>query len=369
MADILKPKRGSKSIIRDINPILQEGEVVFEYPDEMAATGRGHGLIKMGDGVTPYNDLPFFITAVLDYIPKSDIGVANGVPPLNEEAIIPAAYLPGYVDDILEYDSFDDFPIPGESGKLYLDKSATTNNIYRWSGTQYVCVAASVTYTLVKDGFDVVLQCSDGTSTKVTIEQIVERANRSSFPTTGEAGKLYVDKSNTNSNLYRWDIPTSSYKLVAAGATYALSKTGHTIKLTGSDGSSSSVTVTEENTTYTLTKSGSTIKLTGSDGASTTVTDSDTHRPIQVNGTQILGSNVNALNLKQGTNVSITNSTGIVTVSSVNTTYAISKSGSAIKLTGSDGSSSSVSGVGGVEIRTTDPSASELYAGKMWIKV
>lgn len=43
--------------------------------------------------------------------------------------------------------------------------------------------------------------------------------------------------------------------------------------------------------------------------------DTNTHRPIQVNGTQILGNNTTALNLVPGDNVSMTNSSGSVTVS------------------------------------------------------
>lgn len=48
-------------------------------------------------------------------------------------------------------------------------------------------------------------------------------------------------------------------------------------------------------------------------------TDTNTHRPIQVNGTEVLGNNTTALNLKAGTNVSITNSSGTVTITSTDT--------------------------------------------------
>ena len=44
--------------------------------------------------------------------------------------------------------------------------------------------------------------------------------------------------------------------------------------------------------------------------------DTNTHRPIQLNGTQILGNNTTVLNLKNGTNVSMTNSSGTVTINS-----------------------------------------------------
>lgn len=51
---------------------------------------------------------------------------------------VPASQLPSYVDDVLEYDSKNDFPEPGETGKIYVDKS--TNLTYRWSGSTYIQV-------------------------------------------------------------------------------------------------------------------------------------------------------------------------------------------------------------------------------------
>lgn len=51
---------------------------------------------------------------------------------------VPAEELPGYVDDILEYDTFEDFPETGEEGKLYVDKA--TGYVYRWSGSMYIQV-------------------------------------------------------------------------------------------------------------------------------------------------------------------------------------------------------------------------------------
>lgn len=58
--------------------------------------------------------------------------------------------------------------------------------------------------------------------------------------------------------------------------TYELSKAGNTIKMTGSDGSSSEVEVESDlNTTYTLTKKVDKITLNGSDGTTYTVLDSD----------------------------------------------------------------------------------------------
>lgn len=57
---------------------------------------------------------------------------------------IPAAQLPSYVDDVLEYDTMSAFPAAGESGKIYVAKD--TSLVYRWSGTQYVEISPSPTF-------------------------------------------------------------------------------------------------------------------------------------------------------------------------------------------------------------------------------
>ena len=69
-------------------------------------------------------------------------GAANGVCPLGSDSKIPGAYLPSYVDDVLEYDSYSNFPTTGEAGKIYVAKD--TNKTYRWSGTQYTEISSSI---------------------------------------------------------------------------------------------------------------------------------------------------------------------------------------------------------------------------------
>lgn len=55
---------------------------------------------------------------------------------------VPAAHLPSYVDDVLEYASISSFPSEGEEGKIYL--ALDTNKQYRWSGTQYSEISSSL---------------------------------------------------------------------------------------------------------------------------------------------------------------------------------------------------------------------------------
>ncbi|WP_139420857.1 hypothetical protein [Chryseobacterium mulctrae] len=49
---------------------------------------------------------------------------------------VPSSQLPSYVDDVLEYDTFESLPSSGEKGKIYV---ITNNNTqFRWSGSEYI---------------------------------------------------------------------------------------------------------------------------------------------------------------------------------------------------------------------------------------
>lgn len=75
-------------------------------------------------------------------IPAAEKGTANGVASLDETGKVPAAQLPSYVDDVLEFDNQAGFPKTGESGKIYVAKD--TNKTYRWSGSAYAEISASL---------------------------------------------------------------------------------------------------------------------------------------------------------------------------------------------------------------------------------
>lgn len=74
-------------------------------------------------------------------IASSEKGAASGVCPLGSDSKVPSAYLPSYVDDVLEYANLAAFPVTGETGKIYV--SLDTNYEYRWSGSFYVRLVAS----------------------------------------------------------------------------------------------------------------------------------------------------------------------------------------------------------------------------------
>ncbi len=74
-------------------------------------------------------------------IPGTQKGQPNGVAGLDANGTVPAAQLPSYVDDVLEFSSVAALPATGETGKIYI--TTDTNSQYRWSGTQYVLLTAS----------------------------------------------------------------------------------------------------------------------------------------------------------------------------------------------------------------------------------
>lgn len=75
------------------------------------------------------------VPPVLNYVPLSSVGTANGVAGLDSGGKVPAAQLPSYVDDVLEYANLAGFPGTGETGKIYV--AIDTGKTYRWSGSAY----------------------------------------------------------------------------------------------------------------------------------------------------------------------------------------------------------------------------------------
>ena len=75
-------------------------------------------------------------------VKRSEMGIAGGVATLDQEGKVPASQLPSFVDDVIEVDSFDNLPEVGEASKIYVTKD--TNLTYRWSGTKYIEISASL---------------------------------------------------------------------------------------------------------------------------------------------------------------------------------------------------------------------------------
>lgn len=69
-------------------------------------------------------------------------GGANGVAELDANGKVLTSQLPSYVDDVVEYGGLANFPTTGTTGIIYVDTA--TNKTYRWSGTKYVEISASL---------------------------------------------------------------------------------------------------------------------------------------------------------------------------------------------------------------------------------
>lgn len=110
------------------------------------ATGDSNGQIK----VTPSSGSAYNVnvkglgsaayTASTDYATKDHTHTT--IDGTKIVGVIPTECLPSYVDDVLEYTAKASFPTTGETGKIYVDTS--TNKTYRWSGSTYVEISASL---------------------------------------------------------------------------------------------------------------------------------------------------------------------------------------------------------------------------------
>lgn len=90
--------------------------------------------------------------ALDDKVNTSLVGANSGIATLNENGKVPSTQLPSYVDDVVEgylYNGafYEDIahtkPITGETGKIYIE--LTTEKTYRWSGSVFVEISASLT--------------------------------------------------------------------------------------------------------------------------------------------------------------------------------------------------------------------------------
>jgi len=105
-----------------------------------APSSDNQDLSNLVEKVTGYSLVPDTEIAKI-HSAGTDIQDLSGKADL-VDGFVPASQLPSYVDDILEYANLAAFPVTGESAKIYL--TLDTNLTYRWSGTVYVEISASL---------------------------------------------------------------------------------------------------------------------------------------------------------------------------------------------------------------------------------
>lgn len=189
-----------------------------------------------------------------DYIPTSQKGTANGVAELGSDGKVPAAQLPSYVDDVLEYDTKAGFPTTGETGKIYIDK--TTNLTYRWGGSTYVEISQSLA-----------LGTTETTAAKGNHVHNAATTSENGFMSAVDKTKLDGIAANANN----YSLPTAS------ASTLGGIKVGTNLSIDGNGVLSATDTTYEAATTTTdgLMSKIDKIKLDGiEEGANKTIVDS-----------------------------------------------------------------------------------------------
>lgn len=206
-------------------------------------------------------------TFSLDRIPTITDAKISGLSASKLTGTIPSANLPSYVDDVVEGATTSDFPETGEAGKIYV--ATSTNKTYRWSGTSYVEISASLA-----------LGTTSSTAFRGDYGNTAYQhatAKGSAFAsglykiTTNAQGHVTAATAVTKADITGLGIPAQDTN---TNTTYTLSKSGSTITLSGSDGNSTSVT--DANTTYSLGSFGITAtaaELNKLDGVTATATE------------------------------------------------------------------------------------------------
>ena len=114
--------------------------IVYTHPTTTAVTAAA---VKVGKDSSGHAVLGNALTASdVGAIATTAKGAANGVAELDSTGKVPSSQLPSFVDDVLEYDKQSSFPTTGEAGKIYIAQD--TNKTYRWSGSAYVEISASL---------------------------------------------------------------------------------------------------------------------------------------------------------------------------------------------------------------------------------
>ena len=158
----------AEGIPQQINDALAEAKASGEFKGDPGAVFTpevdGQGILSWENNGGLPNPTPADLKQILDlseYERKEDLiadigkGQARGVAELDDAGKVPSSQLPSFVDDVVEYPSVSQFPVPGERGKIYV--STSNNHSYRWTGTGYIDLS-QVDVTGKADKRDTVLE-------------------------------------------------------------------------------------------------------------------------------------------------------------------------------------------------------------------
>lgn len=370
--------------------------------DGSAAKSIDVTATSVGAAAATHNHAASAITSgtfSLDRIPTITDAKISGISATKIAGTISSANLPSYVDDVLEYNGTSAFPEDGEAGKIYVDTS--TNKTYRWSGSGYVEISASLAlgttsstafrgdygntayqhatakgsayssglYKITTNNQGHVTAATAVTKSDITALGIpgqdtnteYSAATQSTAGLMSAADKTKLDGIASGANKYTLPVATTS---ALGGVRIGFPESGKNYPVELNDNNQMFVNVpwTDTNTTYTLSSFGITAtaaELNKLDGVTATAAE--------LNYVDGVTSNIQTqLNGKAATShthsAATTSAAGFLPKlgggttnflradgtwakppdTNTNTTYTLTKSGSTITLTGSDGKTTSV---------------------------
>lgn len=247
--------------------------IVYTHPTTTAVTAAA---VKVGKDSSGHVVLGNALTASdVGAIATTAKGAANGVAELDSTGKVPSSQLPSFVDDVLEYDKQSSFPTTGEAGKIYIAQD--TNKTYRWSGSAYVEISASLALGETsstayrgdkgKTAYDH-SQLTSGNPHNVTKSDVglSNVGNFKAVSTVASQGLTDTEKSNARANI---GAGTSNLTIGTTSTTAAAGNHTHSASLT-TDTGTSAITLAHGGK-YKLTAGGSSVIFTmpASDGNTT----------------------------------------------------------------------------------------------------
>ena len=247
--------------------------IVYTHPTTTAVTAAA---VKVGKDSSGHVVLGNALTASdVGAIATTAKGAANGVAELDSTGKVPSSQLPSFVDDVLEYDKQSSFPTTGEAGKIYIAQD--TNKTYRWSGSAYVEISASLALGETsstayrgdrgKTAYDH-SQLTSGNPHNVTKSDVGlgNVGNFKAVSTVASQGLTNTEKSNARANI---GAGTSNLTIGTTSTTAAAGNHKHSASL-DTDTGTSAITLAHGGK-YKLTAGGSSIIFTmpASDGNTT----------------------------------------------------------------------------------------------------
>lgn len=247
--------------------------IVYTHPTTTAVTAAAVKVGKDSSGHAVLGNA--LIASDVGAIATTAKGAANGVAELDSTGKVPSSQLPSFVDDVLEYDKQSSFPTTGEAGKIYIAQD--TNKTYRWSGSAYVEISASLALGETsstayrgdrgKTAYDH-SQLTSGNPHNVTKSDVGlgNVGNFKAVSTVASQGLTNTEKSNARANI---GAGTSNLTIGTTSTTAAAGNHKHSASLT-TDTGTSAITLAHGGK-YKLTAGGSSVIFTmpASDGNTT----------------------------------------------------------------------------------------------------